>query len=202
VDRTLTSFLDSKKQQTTPEAEPEAETELEKKQTRFIKLPYVSRKCEDYAHRLKRLVTNNFPQLDFNVAFQSPHTIGKLFPFKDKIQDTLKRSMVVYSIKCEECQAEYVGKTVRVLGCRIIEHQKQKASACQQHTREHPGHTFDYSKVEIVDTADSDFSLRCKELLHILDRRPELNKQLGQKSKYEIKTLIIQAHPQRLSSDE
>jgi hypothetical protein len=33
-------------------------------------------------------------------------------------------------------------------------------------------------------------------LLHILHKKPELNKQLNPQSKYEIKTLIIQAYPQ------
>jgi hypothetical protein len=32
----------------------------------------------------------------------------------------MKRSMVLYSIKCEECQAEYVDKPVRPLDRRIV----------------------------------------------------------------------------------
>ena len=38
----------------------------------FIKLPYVSAKCEDFAHRFKKLVSNNYPQTDFTIAFQAP----------------------------------------------------------------------------------------------------------------------------------
>ncbi len=38
--------------------------------------------------------------------------------------------------------------------------------------------------------------LAYKELLHILETDPELNKQLGEQSIYETKTLIIKAYPQ------
>ena len=58
-----------------------------------------------------------------------------------------------------------------------------------------PTQYFDFCNVEILDTADSDSKLRIKELLHILSRNPELNKQLGSQSNYEIKTLIIIAYP-------
>jgi hypothetical protein len=38
--------------------------------------------------------------------------------------------------------------------------------------------------------------LSVKELLHIIRHNPSLNKQLGTKSSFEIKTLLIQAYPQ------
>ncbi|CAF0988165.1 unnamed protein product [Brachionus calyciflorus] len=50
--------------------------------------------------------------------------------------------------------------------------------------------------IEIIDKADTDMKLRIKELLHILKRKPSLNKQLNSQSNYEIKTLSIQAYPQ------
>ena len=53
-----------------------------------------------------------------------------------------------------------------------------------------------YDKIQIIDRASSDFKAKMKELLHILHKKPELNKQLNPQSKYEIKTLIIQAYPQ------
>jgi hypothetical protein len=41
-----------------------------------------------------------------------------------------------------------------------------------------------------------DFKLRTKELLHILKRKPKLNKQLNSQSNFDIKTLISAAYPQ------
>ena len=104
--------------------------------------------------------------------------------------------MVVYSLKCARCEVEYIGKTERILCHRLKEHKNSKKSACKQHVDANPTHYFDFDNVEILDTADSDNKLRIKELLHILSRNPELNKQLGSQSNYEIKTLIITAYPQ------
>ena len=53
-----------------------------------------------------------------------------------------------------------------------------------------------YDKIEILDTAESNFKLEIKELLHIISNKPKLNKQLNAQSKFNIRTLIIAAHPQ------
>ena len=90
---------------------------------------------------------------------------------------------------------EYIGKTERILCHRLREHSESNKSALKQHADENK-HTIDYENVKILDSADNDTKLRIKELLHILTRRPELNKQLGTQSSYEIKTKIIQAYPQ------
>jgi hypothetical protein len=54
---------------------------------------------------------------------------------------------------------------------------------------------------QIIDKASTDFKLRMKELLHILKRKPELNKQLNSQSNYDIKTLIFAAYPQFHKND-
>jgi len=53
---------------------------------------------------------------------------------------------------------------------------------------------MDLKNIQLIDRASSDFKLRMKELLHILKKQPESNKQLDSHSDYEIKTLIIQAY--------
>ena len=102
-------------------------------------------------------------------------------------------------MKCKTCKHEYIGKTERILSIRVDEHQndkKDKNSACKQHLRINHAHEYGYSEVEVLDSADNDRKLRIKELLHILSRSPELNKQHGSQSKYKIKKLIIRAYPQ------
>ena len=192
VNNTLSLFLEKKSKQAKP-GEPE----------RFLKLPYVSRKCEDFAFRLKSTVNEHFPQVEFNVAYQAPMTIGKMFPFKDRVKNVEDQSLVVYSLKCKTCAAEYIGKTERILSYRLAEHQKHgSSSSVRQHMDDHldkrgnTTHPFDMKGVEILDSADNDMKLRIKELLHILDRVPKLNKQLGTQSGFDIKTLLIQVHPQ------
>ena len=130
------------------------------------------------------------------MAFQAPMSIAKLFPFKDNIKKVDERSMVVYELKCSTCGVTYIGKTERILCHRLKEHRDKSSSACKQHIMSKPSHHIDFENVEILDSADNDLKLRIKELLHILTRKPELNKQLGSQSSYEIKTLLIQAYPQ------
>jgi hypothetical protein len=81
-------------------------TDEVKRETRFIVLPFVNRKAEDFGIRLKKLVKTNNPQIDFNVAFIAPKTIGDMFLFKDKVMKTVDKSLVMYKIKCNECGAE------------------------------------------------------------------------------------------------
>ena len=119
-----------------------------------------------------------------------------MFPFKDRIKNIESQSLVVYKINCATCNAEYIGKTERILAHRMKEHTKSDKSACYQHTVDNPDHQMDYENIKVIDRASSDFKLRMKELLHILKSKPELNKQMNAQSKYEIKTLIIQAYEQ------
>ncbi len=57
-----------------------------------------------------------------------------------------------------------------------------------------------YDGIEVMDRASLDFKLKMKELLHILKSKPALNKQMNTQSKYEIKTLIIQAYEQHCNN--
>ena len=168
------------------------------KAPRWIVLPYSSHKAEGFAKRLKELVSNNYWQVNFNVAFKTPSQIDKYFPFKDNVKNTLHRSMVVYKIKCGHinCDATYIGKTKRILGLRMDEHSRIPQSACHQHESSNPGHFMAYDDVEVIDTADSNQKLEIKELLHIINEKPSLNKQLNEQSKFNIKTLIIAAYQQ------
>ncbi len=77
-------------------------------------------------------------------------------------------------------------------------HEFRLLSACREESR---NHQIDYENIEIMDKASTDLKLKMKELLHILKRKPELNKQLNSQSNYDIKTLIIAAYPQFRKND-
>ncbi len=77
--------------------------------------------------RLKSLVEESYSQVDFNIAFKSPKTIGNLFPFKDQIKEKTSQSLVVYvKINCKTCNVDFIGKTERILVHRLKEHQKKR----------------------------------------------------------------------------
>ncbi len=60
------------------------------------------------ANRLTRLVKRNFSKIDFNVPYQTPRTIGSMFPFKDNIKIIESKSLVIYRISCKEFQQKSV----------------------------------------------------------------------------------------------
>ena len=103
------------------------QVEPEKPFKKFLKLPYINKNGEYFAQKFKKVVNEYFPQVDFNIAFQAPMTISKLFPFKDKNKNVEDRSLVVFSMKCKTCEAEYIGKLERILSyVRINKHQNLK----------------------------------------------------------------------------
>ena len=176
---------------------PAEQTPPEKLHKRFIKLPYVGRSCDDFAFQLKKLVNKNLPDVELTIAFQAPMTIGKLFPFKDNIKNVEDRFLVVYSLKCSTCNAEYIGKTRRILRHRLKEHMTDPKSACRDHELKNQGHHINHGGVEILDNADNDLKLQVKECLHIVKRKPFLNKQLNAQNEFDLKTITISTYPQK-----
>ena len=75
IEQTINKFIEKQNKQNIAK-----DVVVKKPEERYLKLPYVSRKCEDFAFRFKNLVETNFQQVQFNVAFQTPLPIGKLFP--------------------------------------------------------------------------------------------------------------------------
>jgi hypothetical protein len=190
IEKEINKFIELKnKPATTVEKE-------DKPHKRFLVLPFVNRRADEFASKLKTLVNKSYNQIDFTIAFKTPGSIGELFPFKDKTTKAVEKSKVVYKLKCDTCGAEYIGKTERILSIRIAEHKTKKESVCNQHETNNPGHKIEYDNVEVIDSADNDMKLRIKELLNIMKRNPTLNKQLGTQSEYEINTILIKAYPQ------
>jgi len=194
VEREINKFINARETTAGTHQSSPPSTDSIRTDKRFIVLPYVSRRAESFAKRLKLHVQGFFPTVDFNVAFKAPCEMGRLFPFKDKVKQVTSRSLVIYRINCMNCEADYIGKTERILCYRLHEHEKTSSSICHQHELK-TGHKMDYANVTILDTADSDYKLLMKERLHIIARKPSLNRQLNSQSQYQIKTLIIAAHP-------
>jgi hypothetical protein len=157
---------------------------------RFITLPFVNKKADEFGKRLTKLVNSNFPLVDLRVAFVAPLEIGKLFKFKDSVNDLKKQSLVVYQIKCSNCEASYIGKTARILHLRIEEHRKSPSSCLFQHQLE-TNHTIDFDGTRVLDRADTDRKLQVKEVLYIDKLKPSLNTQLNSQAQFRIATNIF-----------
>ena len=101
----------------------------------------------------------------------------QLINVKDKT-DTLKKCGVVYSIKCEQCNENYVGETARSLDTRLKEHTTKSNSAIFEHC-DATGHVINYKNTKILASEDHNVKRKVKEAIKIKKHRPTLNRDEG-----------------------
>jgi hypothetical protein len=153
---------------------------------KYLSIPFINDKSEIIGRKIQEAVKEHFTNINLRVAFKSPATLGSHFPFKDKVIDPSKLSMVVYHLKCKNCKADYIGQTKRICDVRMKDHQTDKNSHVYEH-HNIPGHEIDFENVEILDRADTIRKLEYKEMLYIRKYKPTINKQ----TEGELFTLII-----------
>ena len=92
-------------------------------------------------------------------SFYQPQTLNGLYSVKDRLPSGTQRD-VVYSVKCETCQDEYVGETMRALEVRMNEHRDAirrnhlEKLAIAEHALERNGsHDIDWHNVCVIDSA-------------------------------------------------
>ena len=141
--------------------------------------------------KIKNLVEQTFPQVDFRLMFKSHSSIGKHFSFKDKVEKDMK-SKIIYMIECASCNKSYVGKTIRHFCTRKEEHMNSSNSSVFKHVQE-TNHIIDWDNMKILDTARDDKRLLLKEMLYINKIKPELNIQKSSK----LFSLIIGNNPSK-----
>ncbi len=99
-------------------------TNLEEKIKYLDSLPFINDKSETIARKIQETVRSHSSNINLRVAFKSSATLSSHFPFKDKVTDPSKLSMVVYHLKCKNCDADYIGQSKRICNIRMDEHQK------------------------------------------------------------------------------
>ena len=155
---------------------------------KYLSIPFINDKSEIIGRKMQQVVKEYFPNVSLRVAFKAPATLESHFPYKDKVTDPSKLSMVVYKLNCltEGCDASYIGESKRICSIRMEDHATDPKSHVYEHHKL-PGHEMDFANVEILDRANTIKKLELKEMLYIRKLKPSLNKQL----EYELFTLII-----------
>ena len=118
------------------------------------------------------------PEIKIKLVFGS-FKISSMLSTKDKIPSELE-SFVVYKFVCSGCNANYIGETCRQLTTRIHEHLvTDKASQVLKHLNSSPNCKVECTNecFSILDKANTKFSLKVKEGIHIQLEKPALNKQ-------------------------
>jgi hypothetical protein len=94
---------------------------LIKKGRIFLDIPFFGKPTEVFKKRIIKLTKSINPQLNIQPIQRPPATLSKYFPMKDQIPKLLK-SKVVYKLDCSNCEATYIGKTMRHVRRRLHEH--------------------------------------------------------------------------------
>ena len=114
---------------------------------------------------------------------------------KDTCPRTSKNN-VVYKIRCNNCDASYVGQTGRKLKTRIAEHRNHiryktsTRSVITEHRLLH-NHDFQWDDVQILDEEPSYRKRLISEMLHIKKQKNSLNLQTDTKSLHKAYIPII-----------
>ena len=101
---------------------------------------------------------------------------------KDKLSSDEKQG-VIYSVRCQGCDGEYIGETERNLSSRMREHRTSVTkgntkSALSTHNLR-TGHTLNWDHIEVVDTDPRRDQRKVTAAIHVRLRRADINRELG-----------------------
>ena len=145
----------------------------------YVSVPYVRGMSEAIANILR--------PLGIKVAHHSSSWKWKICAgIKDRIPDSLRKG-VVYCVPCQDCEAVYVGETLRNLTVRLQEHKRHVAAGdiCRSAVAEHAttcDHRIDWGGAAVLGTEQRWRERKVKEALHISRQKnhgPVMNKDSG-----------------------
>lgn len=118
----------------------------------YIVLPYLGLQSKIITRQLKSCIHRFYGCINLKIIFRNTHRIKSFFPYKDKLNRSLK-SKVVYKASCWDCEDFYIGKTKRRLHDRKTDHFKAltkngQASAIADHITS-TGHNIKRDHFEI-----------------------------------------------------
>ena len=140
--------------------------------------------CHYVKKNLLKFLENSYPQINFHLIFSNTFTTHGLVKHKDKLPRTLESS-IVYSYICGDCNATYIGSSVKTLRARASEHFALSSRTGNMLAKPPPSRIMDhiltcksrksFEDFNILDTQKDVQSLRISETLEILKRKPSLN---------------------------
>ena len=143
-----------------------------KKENKFITIPYIK--------GLSEFICKSFKDTGFSMGFRCFNKLNRMIKVQKDTTPTIKNNNVVYKIRCNDCDASYVGQTKRQLGTRIKEHknnfkqQNSKLSVISQHRLE-KNHEIKWNEIEILDTEPNFHKRLISEMIHIKTQKNGLN---------------------------
>ena len=151
----------------------------------YHNIPFINNHtCHYIKKNFMKFLESAYPQINFNMIFSNTFTIHGLLKHKDKLPSTLE-SGIVYSFKCGDCNATYIGSSVKTLKARASEHFAISSRTGNMLARPPPSRILDhiiicksrksFEDFIILDTQKDIQSLRISETIEIHQRKPCLN---------------------------
>ena len=130
------------------------------------KIPVVIPYIKGFSEQIRRVLG----KYGIPTYFKPTNTLRQLLV---KPKDPVDKENVVgpvYKIKCEECEATYVGETERSLKARFSEHRRPSSTTSEVAKHKHtdqPEHTEELDNTEILTTEPRWFERGVKEAIYI-----------------------------------
>ena len=142
------------------------------------KIPVVIPYIKGFSEQIRRVLG----KYGIPTYFKPTNTLRQLLV---KPKDPVDKENVVgpvYKIKCEECEATYVGETERSLKARFSEHRRPSSTTSEVAKHIHtdqPEHTVELDNTEMLTTEPRWFERGVKEAIYIRALNPSLNRDGG-----------------------
>ena len=156
------------------------ETINNKRDEIIIRLPYIGEITKRLVKQLNKILQDTGINTTVRGVFKGEQKINDYFKLKDKTPKHLQ-SNIVYSVKCLNCEAEYIGKTTQHIDARIYQHKIVKDGQhrlTKSHITEHAQrlrHKIDWQNYSVFARASNDYYLKIKETLLLKERMSMMN---------------------------
>lgn len=125
----------------------------------YLTLPYIP--------PLTQKIKNLLKPHNFQITYKPINTIKQFYtPLKTKIPKET-RTHTIYSIKCKECNKQYIGQTGQYLKNRLQQHKNNNNYTALKKHQEQTDHTFDFDNTKIITTEQHKQKRQFLEMIHI-----------------------------------
>ena len=145
----------------------------------YFKIPYIGNLSHHIKNKLskccKTFCNENFSMKLVFDSFKIKIYVSYKDPFPDKLKPFL-----VYKFTCASCSSSYIGKTCRHFKTKIEKHIKKDNKPYifkHLHSTATCFDSYNSFSIKISDKANSKFTLKIKETVHINWRTPNINTQ-------------------------
>ena len=117
----------------------------------YVEIPFTGRTTHSMKNQFKHLAGTLRPDLDVRFFTKPPPSVQTFFRNKDSIAKHMQ-SNIVYSVKCNDCDQSYIGKTERQAIRRMREHGAPKGVFNQTRVDASPDDDDDQNRIDVNTT--------------------------------------------------